>query len=93
MGIVNQLKTWGGHHLVAWFLMESFSPEEKKVINLKSIIGFDPSTHQTCTGVKPQSMYNTISRKKWLTICFPPQRGWNEFPAERFESIESKTMT
>ena len=24
---------------------------------------------------------------------FPPERGWNEFPAEGFESIESKTMT
>ena len=24
---------------------------------------------------------------------FPPERGWNEFPAERVESIESKTMT
>ena len=24
---------------------------------------------------------------------FPPERGWNEFPAEEVESIESKTMT
>ena len=53
----------------SWLLDGGLFPPNKKG-NKKSIIGFDPSPHQTRTGVNPKLMYNSIVRKKSRTICF-----------------------